>query len=977
MKIYHRMISGNAFQRFLGAGKNLLRNKSERTSQALEAAFSLAVDPALKVHQIFEFLPIGVIETTLEGKVVFCNTFYAALFGFNSDKEFIEAVNSRPEGVRGFYVQPEARDLMIKELFGQKKEYCKFQSQFYRRDRKVMDLSYDLFLRHDEEGNEDYVFGFVQDLTERSEFERKLKASEASYRDLIEKANSIIVRVDASGRIKYLNDFARSFFGYSMDEVQGRHVIGTILDGETQGETVMADIIRDICAGRDDVFLKEAVNTGPDGRKAWVSWTNKAIRDDSGQVAEILLVGADVTDRKCFEQSLKQQLEMEMILGQISASFAHTGLECLDEAIHFSLDKMNHFCQASAAFYGYIDTDGIMQEWYISHGEDGGKLDLFMRLLFLNSGYWWLDKLRNQEGPVVLEIDSLPNECAEAKKAGVELGFKTISVVPVFRGERIAGISGICLAQRRTDHGHPETGLLKVCGDMFLNLLERKKFHDEIAESRERFDMAVHGADLGVYDWDIITGKVFFNEIWFTMLGYAFNEFPHTFDTWKSLLHPDDFKRVLEALDGYLKGQRNVYRVEYRIKTKDGTWKWILAEGNIKRRTDEGEPLRMVGLHRDITDLKTAEINLRHQKDIVDSLIDNMPLGIFAKDVKNDFRILIWNRTMEELYGVSKNAVLGRPDSELFDPEQAQRHLKDDMEVAGTGRIKYGIHEKIQTPAGERKVQTIKVPVLDEDGKARVIFGILEDVTEKERLEMSLRQTQKMQAVGQLAAGVAHEVKNPLAIILLAAEGLGMSKDVINNEYIQNKVQMIKKASEKANKVIVELLKFSRLADVEVNCIDLHQVIDDAYFLAQNRGKEKNIEIQRQYYDGALTCMGNAVLLEQIFVNLFNNAIDAIELEGHILVKTMVEEFTSGIKNIVIEIEDNGPGIPEEILPKIFDPFFTTKDAGHGTGLGLSTVFTILEKHGGIVRVDRQIIHGTRFIITLPFYNPPDPDVQK
>jgi len=232
-------------------------------------------------------------------------------------------------------------------------------------------------------------------------------------------------------------------------------------------------------------------------------------------------------------------------------------------------------------------------------------------------------------------------------------------------------------------------------------------------------------------------------------------------------------------------------------------------------------------------------------------------------------------------------------------------------------------------------------------------------------MESQLRQNQKMQAIGQLAAGVAHEVKNPLAIILLAAEGLALNKIAAEDQRFQNKLRMIKEAADRANRVVLELLKFSRLSSGDEEEVDLHKTLEGAELLVKSKAKEKDIEFIHEYEKDALMVRGNEVLLQQVFFNIFSNAVDAIVSKG--VVSTRTARKRTGVKSsIVIEISDTGQGIPDEILAKIFDPFFTTKDPGVGTGLGLSTAFMILERYQGTIKVDSEVGKGSTFRLTFP-----------
>ncbi len=950
--------------------KILFKKQTASIHTLLQASSRMQADPLdSRIKQIYEFAPIGVMETSRDGKILFLNPMAVNIIGFASAKELMETVNHQPGGIKNFYVDGQARDQLIRQLYDERQGHCKVETRFYHQSGKTIDVALHLFLRYDVEREEECVFVFFQDITERVAFERQLKESEARYRDLIDKANSPIVRMDSQGRIRYMNECAQRAFGYALEEVVDRHVVGVLFDPVMINEAMVADFIQDVCHRPDRVSSREIQNIRKDGQKFWVSWSSKAVLDQNGNDVEILAIGTDVTERKDLERSLQEKLGIETLLGQISSKLANADADEIEEAIAVSLDRINDFFHTTCGYACFFNESGFVDHCYVRGFPDEVTGKNFIDRFFLSASAWWFEILADGH-PVLLDcMRDLPDELESGRQIAAELGLGKALVTPVFHCDRFVGFIGLHAAVLDSAWGDQHAGMLKVCGEMFLNVLEKKKFYMEIAQSKERLDMAVRGAYLGMYDWDIVSGEVVFNDIWFRMLGYSPSEFPHHVETWKKLMHPDDAEWVFRTLNEYLNGAKAFYHAEFRLKTKDDSWKWISAQGHIIRREEDGTPVRMVGLQRDVTDLKLSEVRLQQQKELVESLIENMPVGIFAKDIRNGFRMLFWNRHMEELFGMKRYDVLGKNDYELFDRHLADLYVKDDAEVVRTKMIKSGIRERVQTTHGEKWVQTVKVPVLNENGEVQLIFGILEDLTTKESLEISLRHTQKMQAIGQLAAGVAHEIKNPLAIILLAAEWLARNKEVCGHEAVEKKILMIKDASQRADKVIVELLKFSRLADSDMERVDLHEVIDAAYFLAHNRSKVKYIDFQKMYCQGPLFCHGNAVLLEQVFVNLFNNAIDAIERFGTIVVRTRIRDAANGAKQIVIEVEDNGSGIPEEILPKIFDPFYTTKDAGNGTGLGLSTVFMILEKHSGHIRVDTSVQNGTRFVITLPIYD--------
>jgi signal transduction histidine kinase len=180
---------------------------------------------------------------------------------------------------------------------------------------------------------------------------------------------------------------------------------------------------------------------------------------------------------------------------------------------------------------------------------------------------------------------------------------------------------------------------------------------------------------------------------------------------------------------------------------------------------------------------------------------------------------------------------------------------------------------------------------------------------------------------------------------------------------------MIKRAAERANNVIIELLRFARVSDLKVEPVNLFDLVEGTFVLIRNSSKFKGIELKHEYDDKQVTVEGDRILLEQVLFNLLVNAIDSTQRGGSVTIKTYrSEKFekTSNKSHVIIEVIDTGNGIAPEILPRIFEPFFTTKEQGKGTGLGLSTVYTLLKRHNGTIDVESTLDVGTKFTITLP-----------
>lgn len=229
-----------------------------------------------------------------------------------------------------------------------------------------------------------------------------------------------------------------------------------------------------------------------------------------------------------------------------------------------------------------------------------------------------------------------------------------------------------------------------------------------------------------------------------------------------------------------------------------------------------------------------------------------------------------------------------------------------------------------------------------------------------------LIQTEKLASVGQLAFGFAHEIRNPLSIILSGMEFLE-SYLAPQNKVVENSIGKIKQSIIRANSIILELLKFSRASHLQLKTLNIRELIDGVVHLIQNRANLSNVKIKRDYSKKETAIKADENLLQQVFFNLCLNALDAMPKGGELSLSVQADKDSSRQTNkVIIKVADTGIGIPKENLTKIFDPFFTTKDPGKGTGLGLSIVHLILERHHGTIDVESQEGKGAEFIIKLP-----------
>jgi PAS domain S-box-containing protein len=281
----------------------------------------------------------------------------------------------------------------------------------------------------------------------------------------------------------------------------------------------------------------------------------------------------------------------------------------------------------------------------------------------------------------------------------------------------------------------------EYAGGYFRNISERKKVEAELRESRERYHLALRGAELGTWDWNIQTGHVIFNRRLTEMLGYRLEELEPNVKTWENLIHPEDLPGVMKVLQLHLEGRSEIYKTEHRLKTKAGEWLWVLDSGCVFERDAEGKPLRAVGTHQNIEAQKKAEQHLREQRAMLEGILNSVPQAVFWKD--RDSRYLGCNRVFAQAAGFTDaEQLVGKTDFELpWGPREGKGFVADDQQVMASKKAKYNIFEPITLADGsQRWLETSKTPLLRHDGEVFGVLGVFQDITERKQMEQQLRQ---------------------------------------------------------------------------------------------------------------------------------------------------------------------------------------------------------------------------------------------
>jgi PAS domain S-box-containing protein len=638
-----------------------------------------------------------------------------------------------------------------------------------------------------------YLEGFIMDITETKAANKALRESEENYRVLAETARDIICIHDLEGTIQYMNNAGASYLGLKASEIRGRNVHEFIESTEEQKKLLYRKEKREY--GNNRKFLYESTIRNIDGREIPLEISSSPIKN-KGKANSVLLVGRDITERKEAEKKLRQNEAWYRIL------FETTGTA----TFIFGDDKVIIHCNKEFETLSGYKREEIEEKMLWSdfiHHEDLPRMERYHELRSKNS----------KTPPNVYEFRFLDKNR--------EVKFIRININKIKDTEfRVASFSDL------------------------TNLITTQ---EALRISEERLKLAIEGIGLGLWDWNVSTGEVFFNEIWSTMLGYDPNEIEYHEGTWKKLVHPEDWPEVKKELDQHLEGKTNIYFTEHRLKTKSGDYLWISDRGTVVERDKQGNPKRMVGIHNDISKRKEAEFKLKN-----------------------------WNKELEKT-------------------------------------------------VKERTAQ------LEETNKELESFSY----------------------------SVSHDLKAPLRAI---TNFIGILREeceqMVNDEQLKY-LDIIQSNAKKMNTLITDLLSFSKLGRKSLNLQNIKTIN-----LVREAFNEQFKNLGYTKYDFILKPLSNLYadfsMMKIVFNNLISNALKFSAYSDD----PMIEIGETIIENKrVIYVKDNGQGFDMKYVDKVFGAFqrLHKEDEYKGTGIGLSLVQRIINKHGGKIWVDSQPGIGTIF----------------
>jgi PAS domain S-box-containing protein len=535
---------------------------------------------------------------------------------------------------------------------------------------------------------------------------------------------------------------------------------------------------------------------------------------------------------------------------------------------------------------------------------------------------------------------------------GTEVFHRPASLYQMYRVQIIAAGSVIGL-------------LLVTVVVLAINTLRRRRAETALRHSNERFQLIGQATNDALWDWNLATGEMWWNESYRKMLGVT-DAAPPRFEAWIAGIHPDDREQIVAELKAAAAGSAQSWAAEYRYRRSDGTDGFVFNRACFLRGAD-GRAVRALGAMTDFTERKQAERRMRRLATAVEQATEL----IIVLDLHGALEYV--NPAFERSTGFKPADVLGQPFWFILESEGVAppfTRIAEEIHNTGSWSGRYKCRKKDGTPLSE---QLVISPIRDQAGHTLNFILVSRDVTQEMKLEEQVRFSQKMEAIGLLAGGVAHDFNNILQIILGHTQ-MALSYELTEDERKEGLSQM-KEASERAVQLTRQLLVFGRKQPLVTEDIDLNQLVADLLkMLRRLIGEHINVDFIPGHHLGNVRA--NRSQLEQVLLNLCVNARDAMPQGGRLTIELENVFFNSGYceahpwarpgRYVLMSVTDTGEGMDSSTLARIFDPFFSTKPKEKGTGLGLSVVYGVVQQHDGLIHVYSEPGVGTAFKIYLP-----------
>jgi PAS domain S-box-containing protein len=784
--------------------------------------------------------------------------------------------------------------------------------------------------------------------------ESKIKESEQWLSTTLTSIGDAVIATNDNGVVTFINPVALDLMRVTREEILGKDLgaIFRIVDESTRAAANPADAA--LKSGEGNHLSHQTLLLASDGTEIPIYYNVAPIRGALGNHQGVVLVFRDVTERIRSERL--QSALYRISEAATSASDLQTLFASVHQIVAGLLPAKNFYLalcdpqRTSISFPYFVDEyDGALGPQILAARSFGRGITEF---------------LIQSEGTLLLSGDSL-------RQLGEQNEISIVGTVPYFwlgtplrtADGQIIGAVAVQSYTEGVGYTARDKDVLEFVSTQIAMAVDRKRAEQTLRESEERFRTIFARSAVGIGITDIRTRRIIeSNAALQVMLGYSAEELRETTTT--GLMHPDDVADELETNRKLLEGLADHIVTEKRWIRKDGNIVWGRVTASVVK-DPAGVPLFGIGLVEDITQKNDAEEMIREQA----ALLDHAQDAICVRDLES--KITYWNKGAERLYGWSSKDAIGKNEFDLLlrdiSPEvgRAQKQVLEDGEWVGE------LTQKTRS-GDEVIVQSHWTLVRNAAGEATSVLVINTNMTDRKKLEAQFLRAQRLESIGTLAGGIAHDLNNVLSPIMLAAHLL---RSRTTDPAVRKWIDTIESSAQRGAGILSQVLTFARGATGKRMVVQPKHLLKEMGKIASEtfpRSIESTVDVARDLW----TITGDPTQLHQVLMNLCVNARDAMPAGGMLTIKgenTVLDEASAHQvidavpgRYVLLTVSDTGTGIPPQILEKVFEPFFTTKEPGRGTGLGLSTVHAIVKSHKGFIRVFSTPGKGTTFQIYLP-----------
>ncbi|SEK94899.1 PAS/PAC sensor hybrid histidine kinase [Stigmatella aurantiaca] len=815
--------------------------------------------------------------------------------------------------------------------------------------------------------------------------------SDRFHRQIIDSLDEVVFHMDTQGVVTFLNPAWTKLTGYRPEESVGRAFLDTLhpKDREQHQQRFL-----DMLAQPPEPQRFEARALARDGAERWVEVVTRSLRGEDGSVQGFCGTLTDVSERRRTHDALSQRERYLAALVEMQQRLlvAQHGEESYKESYRGVLEPIG---QATGASRVYV---------FLLHRDEGGQVLMSQRAEWCAQGITpeldnpqlqnlpmepafsrWLERLSQGD-----KIMGLVKDFPETERTLlVPQAIQSLLVLPLRVNEALVGFIGFDHCREQRLWTQLEVDLLSAVAGAISLELEHRQSESALRERETRYRQLAENASDIQYRYRLENPRsfLFVSRVVSDQLGYSPEEHYADPELWHRHIHPGD----LPALTQLLENPQSVSNkpVVLRFTCRDGRTKW-LEHTVAPVLNSSGRAVSVEGIARDITDRREVEEALKMSEASFRILLEGVT---DAAAIQRDGRIVYANMALVTTLGFDRpDQLIGRA---------LMRFVEDDLEeVPGPPPDPSGIKGMI---TGERRLvrrdgktrvaELVSLPLLFDGAPA--VVSIARDVTEQRQLQARLTLADRLASVGTLAAGIAHEINNPLAFVIsnlsflseemrrsqlslestastaTATAGSGpklRQRAELDLAEWQEVLSEAYEGAERVRQIVRQLKTFSRPDEERLSPVDIHQVLDSVVMMAANEIRHR-AQLHRDYASVPMV-MANEGRLCQVFLNLVVNAAQAIpegDAQRH-SIRLVTRRLDVG--RVLIEVQDSGSGIPREALGRIFDPFFTTKPVGVGTGLGLSICHGIITNLGGEISADSEMGKGSTFRVILPSLEP-------